>query len=201
MALVIAVSGIRSRKSGPQREAYNRLSLATRVILDRWREASGTQAVTLAAAAMEPAAQAAIEQLLVDHPDPAFPPGFLAGRFRQFVSESLEIIPEAALALEREDLQSFGRLVDRSQLGAEEGLHNQVPETTHLARHARALGAHAASAFGAGFGGSVWAMVDAAEADRFGKQWIGEYRRAFPAAARRAEYVRSELGPAARRID
>jgi galactokinase len=201
MALVIAVSGIRSRKSGPQREAYNRLSLATRVILDRWREASGTQAVTLAAAAMEPAAQAAIEQLLVDHPDPAFPPGFLAGRFRQFVSESLEIIPEAALALERKDLQSFGRLVDRSQLGAEEGLHNQVPETTHLARHARALGAHAASAFGAGFGGSVWAMVDAAEADRFGKQWIGEYRRAFPAAARRAEYVRSELGPAARRID
>jgi len=201
MALVIAVSGVRSRKSGPQREAYNRLSLAVRTILERWRQASGSAAITLAAAAAEPEAPEAILQLLAEHDEPGFPAGFLAGRFRQFMTESTEVIPEASRALESRDLSRFGELVDRSQRAAEEGLGNQVPETVHLARRARALGARAASAFGAGFGGSVWAMVDAAAADRFGKEWIGEYRRAFPGAARRADCFRTEPAPAARRID
>jgi len=198
---VIAVSGVRSRKSGPQREAYNRLSLAVRTILERWRQASGSAAITLAAAAAEPEAPEAILQLLAEHDEPGFPAGFLAGRFRQFMTESTEVIPEASRALESRDLSRFGELVDRSQRAAEEGLGNQVPETVHLARRARALGARAASAFGAGFGGSVWAMVDAAAADRFGKEWIGEYRRAFPGAARRADCFRTEPAPAARRID
>ncbi|MEZ4413034.1 MAG: galactokinase family protein [Gemmatimonadales bacterium] len=203
MALVIAVSGVRSRKSGPQREAYNRLSLAVRTILGRWRQASGSAAATLAAAAAEPGAREAILQLLLgqEEDEPGFPAGFLAGRFRQFTTESTEIIPDASRALEVRDFRRFGELVDRSQLGAEEGLENQVPETVHLARRARALGAHAASAFGAGFGGSVWAMVDADAADRFGRDWIGEYRRAFPGAARRAECFRTEPAPGARRID
>jgi len=201
MALVVAVSGVRSRKSGPQREAYNRLSLAVRIILERWRQASGSAAASLAAAAAEPGAREAILQFLLEHEEPGFPAGVLAGRFRQFMAESAEIIPEASRALESRDLRRFGELVDRSQRAAEEGLGNQVPETVHLARQARALGAHAASAFGAGFGGSVWAMVDAATADRFGKEWIGEYRRAFPGAARRAVSFPTEPAPAARRID
>ena len=201
MALVVAVSGVRARKSGPQRESYNRLSLAVRTILDRWRLASGSAAATLAAAAAEPGAPEDILRLLRSHEEPGFPAGFLAGRFRQFLAESTEIIPEASRALASRDLARFGDLVDRSQLAAEEGLGNQVSETVHLARRARALGAHAASAFGAGFGGSVWAMVDAATADRFGKEWIGEYRHAFPGAARRAECFRTKPAPAARRIE
>ena len=201
MALVVAVSGVRARKSGPQRAAYNRLSLAVRTILERWRQASGSAAATLAAAAAEPGAPEGIVRLLLAEEEPGFPAGFLAGRFRQFLAESTEIIPEASRALASQDLARFGELVDRSQLAAEEGLGNQVPETVHLARRARALGAHAASAFGAGFGGSVWAMVDAATADRFGKEWIGEYRRSFPASARRADWFRTEPAPAARRID
>jgi hypothetical protein len=44
-------------------------------------------------------------------------------------------------------------------------------------------------------------MVDAAVADRFGRDWIGEYRRIFPGAARRAECFRTEPAAAARRID
>lgn len=201
MALVVAVSGVRSRKSGPQREAYNRLSLAVRTILDRWRQASGSDAATLAAAAAEPGAPEAILQFLLERDEPGYPAGFLSGRFRQFITESTEVIPEASRALESRDFPRFGELVDRSQRAGEEGLQNQVPETVHLARQARALGAHAASAFGAGFGGSVWAMVDANAADRFAKEWIGEYRRTFPGAARRAECFRTKPAPAARRID
>jgi len=200
IALVIAVSGVRSRKSGPEREAYNRLSMSTRLILDRWRQASGSQAPTLAAAVAETGASAAIRELLERAAEPGFPEGFLAGRFRQFIAESVEIIPAAAAALAQGDLAEFGRQVDRSQLEAEAGLGNQVPETIYLAHQARALGAHAASAFGAGFGGSVWAMMDADACERFSGEWMDGYRRKFPTAARRAQCFRSELGPAARKI-
>ena len=117
------------------------------------------------------------------------------------MARSRSIIPAAAAALERGDLAAFGRQVDASQAGAEEGLENQVPETIHLARRARALGAHAASSFGAGFGGSVWAMVERDAVDSFGRAWMDGYQREFPAAARRAQCFRSALGPGARRLD
>lgn len=199
--LVVAVSGVRSRKSGPQQAAFNRLSLGTREILRKWREASGSEAVTLAASAAAPGASAEILKLLETGSDPEFPAAFLVNRFRQFVRESFEIIPAAAAALADGDLAEFGRQVDASQSGAEEGLGNQVPETIHLAHRARALGAHAASSFGAGFGGSVWAMVERDAVEGFGRAWMDDYRREFPAAARRAQCFRSALGPAARRLD
>jgi galactokinase len=199
-ALVIVVSGVRARKSGAERGAFNRLSLATRRILERWRSASGSCASTLAAAAAEPGAAADIAALLDHDADPEFPPGFLAGRFRQFVLESLEIIPAAAGALARGDLAEFGALVDRSQRAAEEGLGNQVRETIHLARRARKLGAHAASAFGAGFGGSVWAMVDRSDAERFGREWLEGFGDFFPAAARHAQWFTGRPSAGAGRI-
>ena len=200
-ALIIAVSGVRARKSGPEQGAYNRLSLATRRILERWREASGSEAATLAAAAAEPGALAGIAALLQRDSDPEFPSGFLAGRFQQFVSESFEIIPAASEALARCDLVEFGAFVDRSQHNAEVGLGNQVRETIHLARRARELGAHAASAFGAGFGGSVWAMVDLDDAERFGRQWMEGFDTHFPAAGRHARWFTGRPSSGAERID
>ena len=200
-ALVIGVSGVRSRKSGAQREAYNRLSLAVRRILARWREASGSEATALAQALAEPGASEAIAALAADDGESGFPDGFLAARLRQFVAESDEIIPVASAALARGDLAEFGRLVERSQRGAEEGLQNQVAETIHLVRRARELGAHAASAFGAGFGGSTWALVDEDASTRFIQQWSADYQRSFPGPARRAHFFRSDPGPPARRID
>jgi galactokinase len=199
-ALVIAVSGVRARKSGPEQAAYNRLSLSARRILEHWRDASGSRATTLAEAAVEPGALEKLFAVLDASADPEFPTGFLAGRFRQFVAESCEIIPAAADALARTDLAKFGGLVDRSQFGAETGLGNQVPETIHLARRARELGAHAASAFGAGFGGSVWAMVDQDAADGFAKRWMEGFGSRFPAAARHAQCFLSAPSNGAERI-
>ena len=67
---------------------------------------------------------------------------------------------QSAIDQERLRLRArIGELVDRSQELAERYLGNQVAQTIELARSARRLGAVAASAFGAGFGGSVWAMV------------------------------------------
>jgi galactokinase len=110
----------------------------------------------------------------------------LADRREQLVAESEEIVPAAGDALLTGDLSAVGVLVDRSQALAERYLGNQVPETIFLARSARELGAAAASAFGAGFGGSVWALVVKAQADDFRHRWLQRYTVAFPARADRA---------------
>jgi galactokinase len=91
--------------------------------------------------------------------------------------------------------------VDRSQDAVERWLGNQVPETIDLARSARELGAAAASAFGAGFGGSVWALVREGDSQRFLTDWAHAYRQRHPAAADRAVFFETNAGPAAMRIE
>ena len=59
-------------------------------------------------------------------------------------------------------------------------LGNQIPETITLAQLAREVGAFASSSFGAGFGGSVWAAVPTADAQRFGEEWVGAYAQRMP---------------------
>jgi len=118
----------------------------------------------------------------------------LLGRFEQFFNENACNIPGAVNALARNDLEEFGEWVDRSQADAERHLDNQIPETAELARSARALGAIAASAFGAGFGGSVWAMVHSDTAPEFLKRWKADYHQQFPVRAERSEFFVSAAG-------
>ena len=72
---------------------------------------------------------------------------------------------------------------------AETLLENQIPETVELARLARASGAFAASSFGAGFGGSVWALVDADGAADFETRWLAAYAGKFPTVTGATSFV------------
>jgi galactokinase len=123
----------------------------------------------------------------------------LSDRREQFVAESEEIVPAAGDALLAGDLTTLGGLVDRSQALAERWLGNQIPETVFLARSARELGAVAATAFGAGFGGSVWALVPVDASQDFRARWAARYAAAFPARAARAESFVTRAGPGMRR--
>ena len=76
----------------------------------------------------------------------------------------------------------------------------KVPETVFLAKAARAAGAIAASAFGAGFGGSVWALVATEAAQPFSAAWQAAYEKEFPVAAATAEFFEMGPGPGAGRI-
>ena len=58
----------------------------------------------------------------------------------------------------------------------------------------------AASSFGAGFGGSVWALVEAAAAEDFLTEWADGYFAEFPQHARRAAFFATAAGPAAFRV-
>ena len=184
--LVIAVSGVTAEKTGSARERYNRAARAVGAMLEAWCAATGRSDRSLAAA-------------LASTPDAPERMGRIIGaslrpRLEQFLAESEEIIPAAAAALAQGDTTALGPLVDRSQALAAQGLGNQIPETIALARRARELGAAAASAFGAGFGGSVWALVMEADAPEFRERWASAYARDFPERAARAEYLITGAG-------
>jgi galactokinase len=195
-----------AEKTGAALELYNRQARRVHALVDRWRSATGRSHATLAD--ILASSPDALERLRGIVRDPAvhaagmdgFEVSDLVTRLDQFAAEADEIIPAAGDALERGDLQALGDLVDRSQRGAELLLGNQVPETFHLARSARSLGAAAASAFGAGFGGSVWALVPQSEAERFTQCWQDSYESHFPEHVGRSTFFVTASGPAAMRL-
>ncbi|HET7631698.1 MAG TPA: galactokinase family protein [Gemmatimonadaceae bacterium] len=202
LTFVVAHSGVVAEKAGAARELYNRASAATRVIVELWNEHEGRRDGSLGAAVdSAPGAADRIREVLQAARVADYSPGMLVNRFEQFVAESTRIIPAARAALELHDLPRFGALVDESQHNVERWLGNQVPQTVTLQREARALGAVAASAFGAGFGGSVWALVERAGAAEFARRWASRYRMAFPEAGKAMEVFLTGAGPAAQQVD
>jgi len=197
----VAFSGRLAEKTGAALATYNRASRAAARVLEIWRAASGRRAGTLESAVTEEDGAAdAIRAAIAAAGDAEFGADLLRRRFDQFVLESRTIVPGAADALRDGELGRFGALVDRSQQAVEEWLGNQVPETVCLAREARRLGAVAASAFGAGFGGSVWALVAGPRAVDFLGEWRRAYAGAHPEAARNAVFFETAPGPAAFRL-
>ena len=91
-------------------------------------------------------------------------------RLEQFRAENARVA-EAADAFATGDVARIGELAAASQRDAECLLGNQVPETIALVASALEHGAAAASAFGAGWGGSVWALVDERRAAAFAEKW------------------------------
>ena len=197
LIFAIAFCGVAASKTGGARARYNRAASGVAAVLTRWRSETGRRDETLAAAVEStPDAAAHIDRLLAAEPES----GILRNRVLQFVEESTVLVPEATRCLSRGDLRGFGARVARSQALAEDWLGNQVPETSALVRSALELGAHAASAFGAGFGGSVWALVERSDGDGFLGLWAARYRDTCPQAAARAAFFLTRPGPPALRV-
>jgi len=112
----------------------------------------------------------------------------LPARFRQFCSEDRHLIPDVARALIVGDLRLVGQLIDRSHHLSREMLWNIIPEIDFLQEQARDLGAVAASGFGAGFGGSGYALIPRHQADDFLPQWEAAYADRFPAPHAQAHF-------------
>ncbi|MEI6666826.1 MAG: galactokinase family protein [Acidobacteriota bacterium] len=202
MSFVIAVSGVVAEKTGAALGRYNRASRSAARVLEAWRHATGRSDPTLGRAIRDsPDGLAQMRAVLASAGDQDFSAAMLRDRFEQFRVESEEIIPAASAALAAGDLPRFGVLVDQSQDAAERWLGNQIAETMWLARHARECGAAAASAFGAGFGGSVWAMVPAEQVAAVIERWSTAYRAAYPEAGARSAFFETRPGPSARQIE
>ncbi|MEX0691159.1 MAG: galactokinase family protein [Gemmatimonadales bacterium] len=154
LSFVVAVSGVVAEKALGTRERYHR----TARVLERI-EAAG---VPLDRLVDDPSEWQAWRQGL-DMRE--------ARRLEQFVVESGQLIPHAVASLQRDDWEGFADAVQISHRLGVAALENAVPETEDLVARAHSLGAEVASPFGAGFGGSVYAVVPLEEVEQFAAEW------------------------------
>lgn len=180
---VIASSGVAAEKTGRAMMKYNNLARMTRAIVDAWPDMKGS---SLAAIIRENGMERVFDSLRLT--DRAFHIRDLEKRLQAFYEESFEIIPAVAKKIRLGEFSEIGDLIDRSQSNATILLGNQTVETVFLQKQAREIGAVAASAFGAGFGGSVYAVVQKASAENFRVRWREKYRRRFPEQYGNAEF-------------
>jgi len=178
---VVMSSGVEAAKAGAARGRYNRASLATQALVAVWRAHAGGDPATLASAlATGDVAdrRAALTAAIDAHPHPDFTPDELRRRLAHFIAEDARV-PIALDAFARADRDVLRDLAAATQDDAERLLQNQVPQTSALVRLALEEGAFAASSFGAGFGGSVWALVEARHAagfvDRLRRRYLDRF--------------------------
>jgi len=190
----IASSGVIAEKTGTAMAKYNKASDLAGKAVKLWNEFSGEKRIH-PADVVSASGVHRVMKVLTENGDES-----IQRRMEQFIAESDEIIPAASVALESGDLAEFGKQVLRSQKLAEMKLGNQVEETIFLAESARNLGAVAASAFGAGFGGSVWAICRKDAADDFLSEWSERYRKWFPEPGTRSCFFTTTTGCPALRI-
>ncbi|MFT5049871.1 MAG: galactokinase [Chlamydiales bacterium] len=196
----IGVSGVAARKTGNAGALYGRATDLAAAAAGAWRHATGGDQEHLGAM-LRSASAGEIRTVLEATDHGGFAGHELARRFDHFALEQGELLPGAVEALGAGDLKQFGQVVDRSQAAAEALLGNQIPQTSLLQREARSLGALAASAFGAGFGGAVWALVEADKAAAFLETWSNSYRNRYPDNARSARFLLTHAGGPARVLD
>ena len=176
---VIASSGVQADKAGSVMARYNRAADAARALHALWNARAEAPAHSLSAAlASAPDAVARFDRWVADA-SAEFAADDLRKRLQHFVNEDRRS-PLAAQAFAATDRAALGELSQASQLEAESLLGNQIPETVTLARLARETGAFAASSFGAGFGGSVWALTATHDARAFAEEWVRAYQRRVP---------------------
>jgi galactokinase len=173
---VVASSGVAAKKTGEAKEAYNRLSHEAAALLDLWNRHEPRQPSLRAAMSSHPSAPHRLRQLVRVADSRAQQ---LERRLTHFLNEDVRVL-DALEAFRSRQAARISTLSDASQSEAETLLANQVPETIALARAARDHGAFAASSFGAGFGGSVWALVEHGSATAFAGRWLAAYRSRFP---------------------
>jgi galactokinase len=89
----------------------------------------------------------------------------LLRRFRHVVTEGLRV-EHATQALAAEELAVFGSLLDDSHLSLRQDYEVSSAQLDELVAAARSAGAAGARLTGAGFGGSIVAVTDAAHVDR-----------------------------------
>jgi galactokinase len=196
-SFVIASSGIQADKADSVKDRYNRASTGVRTLHDLWNRRSGEPAASLCAALAGGASAVKRLEKWIEG-DGAFTADELRMRLHHFTRETVRA-PQAAAAFRDADQDALGQLSADSQQDAHELLGNQVPETIILAQLAREIGAFASSSFGAGFGGSVWAALPTADAQRFGEEWIRAYAQRLPHVGK-IDWFIARPGPAATEI-
>ncbi|MEO7189911.1 MAG: galactokinase family protein [Vicinamibacterales bacterium] len=179
---VVMNSGVRADKAGSARDRYNRAALDAGAVVSRWNERAGESHANLAELVRcRPGVLVDWGGMTTDAAAPAHRSHDLLRRLTHFINEDGRVLA-CADAFARADMADVGAIARASQEEADTLLGNQILETRELASLAVPQGAFAATSFGAGFGGSVWALVEgeAADAAVFLARWRQQYREVCP---------------------
>jgi galactokinase len=197
--MVVAFSGVRAEKTREALEKYNMASRRVRDAVMAFNQLAGTQLPTLREVVdhePKPGGAAWVKKL-----DRAPARGAsvvapaLADRVRQFIMEDRKHIPGALAALQGRELRKFGKFVSESHRASKKYLWNIVPEIDYLQKAACRLGAAGASGFGAGFGGSIFAVTTADRVEDLLSRWRRSYHARYPARAGESAFFIAEPGP------
>jgi galactokinase len=180
LCFVVASSGVVAEKTGRAKAKFNRLALISKEIVNKFDE-NLSLAQVIENVGFETVKKKLVKQELIN-------------RLTQFYVESFEIIPKVSELLKHGEVEKIGELVDLSHRNADEFLGNQMPETNLLQSSARKIGALASSAFGAGFGGSVYALVKKSDAEKFLDEWRENYLKNFPQHREKSEFFITKAG-------
>jgi len=197
--VAVGSSGVTARKAEEVRGAFNELAAALEDGVRHWRAWAGAKHADARAAALPHlgALLAHTPAIATDPNEVEWAPEPLRPRIRQFAAESILRVPETLRSLQAGDGIRAGHWINASHDDGAAVLRNQVAETETLVRMARENGAAAASAFGAGFGGSVWALVRTAEAEAFLETWRQQYETCHPERTTSCHFLLSPPGPGA----
>jgi galactokinase len=195
-SLVVAFSGIRAEKTGQALEKYNLAARRAALAVEAYNRQFGTALRNLGEIVGHNRDRPDARLLQnIERSDPEHTHLDLAGRVRHFLLEEGRYIPGAIRGLLRRDAEVFGAALTSSHRASKRYLWNIAPEIDHLQHSAVSLGVSGATGFGAGFGGSIVAVLPAARAERFTQQWEEAYARRYPKAAREARFFRTAPGP------
>ncbi len=176
----IASSGVIAEKIGAAKANYNHLSLLAKEIVSKFNENLTLTQI--------------IEKYGFEEMKKRLENRDLINRLTQFYVENFEIIPQVSAHLEKGEVGKIGELVDLSHRNADKFLGNQTAETNFLQSNSRKIGALASSAFGAGFGGSVYALVKKSDAEKFLEEWRNEYLKNFSQYIEKSEFFITNAG-------
>ena len=180
---VIASSGVQADKADSVKDRYNRaVERRARAACDLEPRVGRAGAVAGRRAGQRPARRRC-SSTNGSTATSVFSADDLRRRLRHFMRETARA-PHAAAAFQ--ERRSAGRSASwpRSRSARRTSCSaTRFPRPSRSPTLAREIGAFASSSFGAGFGGSVWAAVPAADAQRFGDAWVRAYAAAH--AARR----------------
>jgi galactokinase len=184
----IASSGVIAEKTGDALAKYNRISALAAEIVRQWQAATNQSVNSLTEILNSaPDAEDRLRGILKAAAQSAFTPGEFSERLDHLVIEN-RLVESVPNAVDSDTIHQFGALAIQSHHAAAQLLKNQTAETNGLVELATQLGAHGASAFGAGFGGSAWAIVDSDASGEFLTDWQHQYEKEFRQAAKRAKF-------------
>lgn len=196
LAYIILYSGAKARKTGEAMYKYNLVAKRAGLVVDRYNQAYAT-AHRLMRHILEEnssltadATLAKVKKAAANYKERGRDLD-LPGRFHQFYLEDQEFIPKATKALASQDYEELARVTNLSHEASKTYLWNIAPEVEFLQKEALKLGALAASGFGAGFGGSAYALVQTGDVSGFLERIEESYKKRFPRYTKRAEFFRA----------